>query len=80
MATGLPVHIAAKLLGHQSLATTQAYVAVYDQDVIDHQWAFIVRRRGLRPSEEFQPAQGRCSATRYPAFPRRATRSIMLLQ
>jgi integrase len=28
VATGLPVHIAAKLLGHQSLATTQAYVAV----------------------------------------------------
>ncbi len=54
MATGLPVHIAAKLLGHQSLATTQTYVAVYDQDVIDHHLAFIARRRGLRPSEEYR--------------------------
>lgn len=54
VATGLPVHIAAKLLGHQSLATTQAYVAVYDQDVIDHHRAFIARRRGMRPSEEYR--------------------------
>ena len=54
VATGLPVHIAAKLLGHQSLATTQAYVAVYNQDVIDHHRAFIARRRGLRPSEEYR--------------------------
>jgi len=54
VATGLPVHIAAKLLGHRSLATTQAYVAVYDQDVIDHHRAFIARRRGMRPSEEYR--------------------------
>lgn len=54
VATGLPVHIAAKLLGHQSLATTQAYVAVYDQDVIDHHRAFIARRRGLRPNDEYR--------------------------
>jgi hypothetical protein len=53
VATGLPVHIAAKLLGHESLATTQAYVAVYDQDVIDHHRAFIARRRALRPSVEY---------------------------
>jgi integrase len=54
VATGLPVHIAARLLGHESLATTQAYVAVYDQDVIDHHRAFIARRRELRPSEEYR--------------------------
>lgn len=54
VATGLPVHIAAKLLGHQSLATTQAYIAVYDQDVIDHHRAFIARRRDLRPSAEYR--------------------------
>ena len=54
VATGLPVHIAAKLLGHESLATTQAYVAVYDQDVIDHHRAFIARRRALRPSVEYR--------------------------
>ena len=31
VAGGLPVHITAKILGHESLATTQTYVAVYDQ-------------------------------------------------
>ena len=54
VATGLPVHIAAKLLGHQNLATTQGYIAVYDQDVIDHHRAFIARRRALRPSGEYR--------------------------
>jgi integrase len=54
VASGLPVHIAAKLLGHQTLATTQAYVAVYDRDVIDHHRAFLARRRTLRPSEEYR--------------------------
>ena len=54
VSSGLPVHIAAKLLGHQSLATTQTYIAVYDQDVIDHHRAFIARRRTLRPSEEYR--------------------------
>jgi integrase len=54
VATGLPVHIAAKLLGHESLTTTQAYIAVYDQDVIDHHRAFIARRRTLRPSQEYR--------------------------
>jgi len=54
VASGLPVHIAAKILGHQTIATTQIYVAVYDQDVIDHHRAFIARRRALRPSEEYR--------------------------
>lgn len=54
VASGLPVHITAKILGHESIATTQTYVAVYDQDVIDHHRAFIARRRGLRPAEEYR--------------------------
>lgn len=54
VAAGLPVHIAAKILGHESIATTQTYIAVYDQDVIDHHRAFIARRRELRPSEEYR--------------------------
>ena len=54
VATGLPVHIAAKLLGHQTLATTQAYVAVYDDQVIEHHRAFIARRRATRPSVEYR--------------------------
>ena len=51
---GLPVHIAAKILGHDSLTTTQTYVAVYDRDVIDHHRAFIARRRATRPSQEYR--------------------------
>jgi len=54
VANGLPVHIAAKLLGHQTLATTQTYVAVYDNQVIDHHRAFIARRRATRPSVEYR--------------------------
>ena len=54
VAAGLPVHITAKILGHESLATTQTYLAVYDQDVIDHHRAFLARRRATRPSEEYR--------------------------
>ncbi|RFA06578.1 integrase [Subtercola boreus] len=54
VASGLPVHITAKILGHESIATTQTYIAVYDQDVIDHHRAFIARRRSLRPSGEYR--------------------------
>jgi hypothetical protein len=48
------VHITAKILGHDSIATTQTYVAVYDQDVIEHHRAYITRRRALRPSQEYR--------------------------
>ena len=51
---GLPVHIAAKLLGHHDLATTQRYVAVYHDDVLRHYAAFIARRRAGRPGEEYR--------------------------
>ncbi|GGN23679.1 integrase [Lentzea pudingi] len=52
--TGLPVHIAAKLLGHNDLNTTQTYVAVYNDDVLRHHRAFITRRRALRPGSEYR--------------------------
>lgn len=32
----------------------RAYVAVYDQDVIEHHRAHIARRRALRPSQEYR--------------------------
>lgn len=54
VSSGLPVHIAAKILGHESLNTTQGYIAVYDHDVINHHRAFITRRRQQRPSEEYR--------------------------
>ncbi|MFE6925329.1 site-specific integrase [Nocardia sp. NPDC057663] len=31
VSNGLPVHIAAKLLGHKNINTTQTYVAVFDE-------------------------------------------------
>jgi integrase len=51
---GLPVHIAAKLLGHRDLTTTQGYTAVYQEDVLRHYSAFIARRRAGRPGEEYR--------------------------
>jgi len=54
VSAGLPVHIAAKILGHANLNTTQGYVAVYDHDVIEHHRAFISRRRQQRPGDEYR--------------------------
>ena len=48
------MHILAKILGHETIATTQIYVAIYDQDVIEHHRAYIARRRALRPSQEYR--------------------------
>lgn len=51
---GLPVHIAAKLLGHHNLATTQSYLAVFQDDLIRTYRAFVDKRRAMRPSEEYR--------------------------
>lgn len=51
---GLPVHIAAKILGHASINTTQAYTAVFQDQLIRTYRAFIDGRRALRPSEEYR--------------------------
>lgn len=51
---GLPVHIAAKLMGHKSLNTTQTYVAVFDDDLIRGYRAFLAARRELRPGSEYR--------------------------
>jgi integrase len=52
--TGLPIHIAAALLGHRNLSTTQAYTAVYPDEVIRTYQAFIHTRRTERPTEEYR--------------------------
>jgi hypothetical protein len=52
--SGLPIHIAAKLLGHLDLNTTQGYVAVYPAEVIRHYRAFIDHGRTRRPREEYR--------------------------
>jgi hypothetical protein len=51
---GLPVHIAAHLLGHASIATTQAYLAVFQDELISTYRAFLDRRRALRPTAEYR--------------------------
>jgi integrase len=54
VAGGLPVHIVAKLLGHDSLTATEAYTAIYPEDVVRHFRGFITRRRAARPAEEYR--------------------------
>lgn len=51
---GLPVHIAARLLGHHNLATTQAYLVVFQDDLVRSYRAFIDQRRALRPTAEYR--------------------------
>jgi integrase len=52
--SGLPIHIAAKLLGHLDLNTTQGYVAVYPEEVIRHYRTFIDQGRARRPRDEYR--------------------------
>lgn len=51
---GLPVHIAARLLGHHSLSTTQAYLAVFQDDLIRTYRGFLDTRRAVRPAAEYR--------------------------
>jgi hypothetical protein len=56
---GLPVHIAAKILGHHSLATTETYLAVFQDDLIRTYRAFLDKRRPVRPEAEYrEPTAG----------------------
>jgi site-specific recombinase XerD len=34
VAGGLPIHIAAKILGHNDINTTQGYTAVFDEGLV----------------------------------------------
>ncbi|GAA1379630.1 tyrosine-type recombinase/integrase [Catellatospora chokoriensis] len=51
---GLPVHIAARLLGHASLETTQAYLAVFQDDMIRAYRSYLQERRSVRPAQEYR--------------------------
>src|SRR6266498_4358535 len=51
---GLPVHIAARILGHSSLTTTQTYLAVFQDDLIRTYRAFVDQRRATRPIGEYR--------------------------
>ncbi|WP_342314634.1 tyrosine-type recombinase/integrase (plasmid) [Mycobacterium avium subsp. hominissuis] len=54
LAGGLPVHILARLMGHENINTTQGYTAIYQEDVINHYRKFVESRRSMRPSEEYR--------------------------
>jgi integrase len=45
---GLPVHIAAKVLGHRNITTTEAYLAVFQDEMISAYRAYLGKRRALR--------------------------------
>jgi len=51
---GLPVHIAAKILGHDNISTTQHYLAVFQDELIRSYRAFLAHRRALRPAAEYR--------------------------
>lgn len=51
---GLPVHIAAKILGHDNISTTQHYLAVFDDELIRSYRTFLSNRRSQRPSAEYR--------------------------
>jgi integrase len=51
---GLPPHIAQVICGHRDINTTMGYKAIYPADAIEAHRAFISRRRGLRPGEEYR--------------------------
>ncbi|WP_460652350.1 tyrosine-type recombinase/integrase [Kribbella endophytica] len=58
VSTGLPLHIAATLLGHLSLDTTRGYTAVFPEQVMAAHQHFIERRRETRPFAELRSATG----------------------
>ncbi|MDX2388837.1 site-specific integrase [Streptomyces sp. DK15] len=51
---GLPVHIAARILGHQNLNTTQGYVAVFQDELIRSYRSYLDSRRTVRPAVEYR--------------------------
>ena len=48
------MHIAARLLGHESIETTQAYMAVFQDDLIRAYRSFLAERRATRSTAEYR--------------------------
>ena len=51
---GLPPHIAQVIAGHRDINVTIGYKAVYPEEAIQSHLAFLARRRGLRPTDEYR--------------------------
>lgn len=49
VASGLPVHIVARLLGHPNINTTQAYMVIFDDEPVRAHRTFLDKRRAVRP-------------------------------
>lgn len=56
LSSGIPPHIIMKLMGHNSLATTEHYMAIFPQDVIRAHRTFVEERRSLR-REDYRPVE-----------------------
>ncbi|WP_405893321.1 site-specific integrase [Streptomyces sp. NBC_01527] len=54
VAGGLPVHIAARVLGHASVTTIEPYLAVFQDDLVRSYRAYLNTRRADRPAEEYR--------------------------
>ncbi len=52
--SGLPIHIVSKLLGHKNINTTQAYTAVFPEQLVRTYRAFLDARRKQRPEAEYR--------------------------
>jgi hypothetical protein len=58
VAGGLPIDIAAKVLGHNNINTTQTYTAVFDDGLVRTYRTFLDTRRTARPEAEYrEPTQ-----------------------
>ena len=51
---GFPIHLAAKIVGHNNIEVTRSYTAVYQKDVFEAYDRFIDSRRQARPSAEYR--------------------------
>jgi integrase len=62
LSAGLPIHILAKLMGHQNISTTQGYAAIHDEETLRHFRSFLDRRRALRPTDDYlEPTEAEIS-------------------
>ncbi|MGE4362757.1 MAG: hypothetical protein AB7E41_11290 [Mycolicibacterium sp.] len=58
MNSGFPIHLAARIVGHNNIEVTRGYTAVYQKDVFEAYDRFIDNRRQARPSAEYrEPTQ-----------------------
>jgi site-specific recombinase XerD len=51
---GLPVHITAHLLGHARITSSEAYVAVFQDELINTYRSYLAGRRATRPETEYR--------------------------